>query len=132
MRESNTGDSSPEKPIEIPPPRPKRKPMHPYPRKQVFAAKNRITIPEKIMSLSVSLSEQENQSPTSVLSAVGSDTSAREDTPVPNGTESGTHDMSIEARSPTLVHDYELSSSDEQASEVLLHFYSSVVTIFGS
>ncbi|XP_035843873.1 protein REVEILLE 1-like [Helianthus annuus] len=33
VRESTSGDASEVKPIEIPPPRPKRKPMHPYPRK---------------------------------------------------------------------------------------------------
>ncbi|GJZ35272.1 protein REVEILLE 1-like protein isoform X2 [Tanacetum coccineum] len=33
VRESTSGNACEVKPIEIPPPRPKRKPMHPYPRK---------------------------------------------------------------------------------------------------
>ncbi|ESQ47390.1 hypothetical protein EUTSA_v10028153mg [Eutrema salsugineum] len=50
---------SSEKSIEIPPPRPKRKPMHPYPRKLV--------IPDAKEMM------KNNRSPTSVLSAHGSD-----------------------------------------------------------
>ncbi|CAI9753260.1 unnamed protein product [Fraxinus pennsylvanica] len=75
-RESNIGDGSSVKPIEIPPPRPKRKPMHPYPRKQVSPVKTAISAPEKPLSSvspNLSASEHENQSPTSVLSAIGSD-----------------------------------------------------------
>lgn len=52
--------------IEIPPPRPKRKPMHPYPRKLV--------IPDaKEMVAYAALPDEDNRSPTSVLSAHGSD-----------------------------------------------------------
>ncbi|KAL8550085.1 hypothetical protein ACS0TY_008787 [Phlomoides rotata] len=92
VRESSTGDGNPAKPIEIPPPRPKRKPMHPYPRKLVSPLKAGILIPEKragsaypsMMGL-----ENENQSPTSVLSAVGSDLSAGADSCIiPNGSPS--------------------------------------------
>lgn len=57
--------------IEIPPPRPKRKPMHPYPRKLVSPLKTGISIPEN----SPTTSEMENQSPTSVLCSPGSDSS---------------------------------------------------------
>ncbi|XP_075498318.1 protein REVEILLE 1-like [Primulina tabacum] len=78
-RDPNGGDAESEKPIEIPPPRPKRKPMHPYPRKLVCPVKTGIIIPEiptRSLSSSLSISEPENQSPTSVLSAVGSDACA--------------------------------------------------------
>ncbi|CAN4078421.1 unnamed protein product [Withania somnifera] len=76
VRESNNGDSSSAKPIEIPPPRPKRKPIHPYPRKLASPVKSGTPVPEKSpMSLSpnMSMSERENQSPTSVLSVHDAD-----------------------------------------------------------
>ncbi|ONK64230.1 uncharacterized protein A4U43_C07F23480 [Asparagus officinalis] len=81
--ESNGDNSDESKTLSIPPPRPKRKPLHPYPRK----LGNSPSIPavEKgawslipklsVVSESKLLSnEQENRSPTSVLSVVGSDT----------------------------------------------------------
>lgn len=76
VRESNNGDVSSVKPIEIPPPRPKRKPMHPYPRKLAAPVKSATPVPEKStgsLSPNMSLSEIENRSPTSVLSVHGSD-----------------------------------------------------------
>ncbi|RZC74907.1 hypothetical protein C5167_050388 [Papaver somniferum] len=76
VRESGSNDAGSVKPIEIPPPRPKRKPMHPYPRKMVSSAKKQTLVSEKLersMSPNFSTSEQENQSPASVLSVVGSD-----------------------------------------------------------
>ncbi|KAJ9564525.1 hypothetical protein OSB04_000491 [Centaurea solstitialis] len=84
VRESTTsGDASEVKPIEIPPPRPKRKPMHPYPRKLSAPLKTgghhaRSTSPNS------SGSDQENQSPTSVLSAGGSNMFALGDSCSPN------------------------------------------------
>ncbi|KAL1566734.1 protein REVEILLE 1-like [Salvia divinorum] len=76
-REANMGDGDCVKPVEIPPPRPKRKPMHPYPRKLVSPVKTGILIPERLVS--------PNQSPKSVLSVVGSDQSAGADSCMPNG-----------------------------------------------
>lgn len=76
VRESNNGDESSVKSIEIPPPRPKRKPMHPYPRKMATPHKSGTLAPEKLKrsaSPDFCISEPENQSPTSVLSALGSD-----------------------------------------------------------
>ncbi|XP_068645370.1 protein REVEILLE 1-like [Aristolochia californica] len=75
-QESGDGNSGSVKAIEIPPPRPKRKPMHPYPRKMVHSSSTKcISVSEHAeRSSSPLLSEQENGSPTSVLSAVGSDT----------------------------------------------------------
>ncbi|KAL9266438.1 REVEILLE 1-like protein [Drosera capensis] len=72
-----SNDVSSVKPIEIPPPRPKRKPMHPYPRKLVLLPKNGPSpeeLPARSTSPNSTISEQENRSPTSVLSAVISDT----------------------------------------------------------
>lgn len=65
------------KPVEIPPPRPKRKPMHPYPRKLASPIKTGILIPERSVS--------PNQSPKSVLSVVGSEQSGGADSCMPNG-----------------------------------------------
>ncbi|KAG1361101.1 putative Metal tolerance protein C2 [Cocos nucifera] len=65
------------KAIEIPPPRPKRKPLHPYPRKLGNSPSKGLPVMEQPewSSLPVpSVFEQENSSPVSVLSAVGSDT----------------------------------------------------------
>ncbi|XP_024170255.1 protein REVEILLE 7 isoform X1 [Rosa chinensis] len=55
------------KPIEIPPPRPKRKPMHPYPRKLNGSPERRSPSPN------FSVAEKGQESPTSVLSVPGSD-----------------------------------------------------------
>ncbi|TMW88584.1 hypothetical protein EJD97_018356 [Solanum chilense] len=76
VRESSNGDASSVKSIEIPPPRPKRKPMHPYPRKMATPLKSGTLASEKLNrsgSPDLCLSEPENQSPTSVLSTLGSD-----------------------------------------------------------
>ncbi|PKI45969.1 hypothetical protein CRG98_033609 [Punica granatum] len=62
--------------IEIPPPRPKRKPAHPYPRKLMDPLTNTELSKEdqqrRSPSPNSSVSEREQHSPTSVLSAVGS------------------------------------------------------------
>ncbi|KAK4751912.1 hypothetical protein SAY87_020710 [Trapa incisa] len=65
-------------PIEIPPPRPKRKPNHPYPRKLADPLVNIVASKmdqQRSLSPNSSFSEEEQQSPTSVLSAVGSGSS---------------------------------------------------------
>ncbi|XXG60151.1 hypothetical protein AAC387_Pa04g2120 [Persea americana] len=74
VRESSCNSSS-MKSIEIPPPRPKRKPMHPYPRKLANSSIKGMPLslqPERSTSPIQSISEQVNGSPKSVLSA-GSD-----------------------------------------------------------
>lgn len=81
--------------IEIPPPRPKRKPTHPYPRKLVDIIPSKEIMcnnntEQAIMMRSVSLKssdqvDQENQSPKSVLSGVGSDNLGSCDSETPNG-----------------------------------------------
>ncbi|TQD94238.1 hypothetical protein C1H46_020190 [Malus baccata] len=58
------------RPIEIPPPRPKRKPVHPYPRKSVDCLNG---TPERSPSPQFSAQGKDQQSPPSVLSAQGSD-----------------------------------------------------------
>ncbi|KAL2942845.1 Protein REVEILLE 1 [Bienertia sinuspersici] len=85
VRETNNSDSNSVEPIEIPPPRPKRKPSHPYPRKLVLSTRKDMPMEqgERSASPNSSLSEQENQSPTSVLSAVASDTLASADSAAP-------------------------------------------------
>ncbi|XP_077220525.1 protein REVEILLE 1-like isoform X2 [Tasmannia lanceolata] len=77
VRESGGCNSDFVKSIEIPPPRPKRKPIHPYPRKLVHSFGKPISAHEQLersTSPIPSVSEPENRSPTSVLSAIGLDT----------------------------------------------------------
>lgn len=88
VRESSGSNTSSVEPIEIPPPRPKRKPMHPYPRKMADSFKKQTLVPElpiRSASPNLSVSELENQSPTSVLSAIGSDTLYSSNSNPPNG-----------------------------------------------
>ncbi|GER27242.1 homeodomain-like superfamily protein [Striga asiatica] len=92
--ETNTSDCNSVKSIEIPPPRPKRKPIHPYPRKMVTKGEIGIPIPEKFSNAV----EQENQSLTSVLSGIGSDSSGGADSCTPNGNRS-----SVSSEAPKLV-----------------------------
>ncbi|KAF8031511.1 hypothetical protein BT93_D0663 [Corymbia citriodora subsp. variegata] len=62
------------KPIEIPPPRPKRKPVHPYPRKSVDSKEVKPSYQqERSQSPISSVADENTGSPTSVLSAHGSD-----------------------------------------------------------
>ncbi|KAF3444278.1 hypothetical protein FNV43_RR13968 [Rhamnella rubrinervis] len=60
-------------PLEIPPPRPKRKPVHPYPRKLLHKETSIARHPTKSSSPNLSISDHENQSPKSVLSVMRSD-----------------------------------------------------------
>ncbi|KAE8663316.1 Protein REVEILLE 7-like [Hibiscus syriacus] len=72
VRDSNGGFGGSITPIEIPPPRPKRKPVHPYPRKSVnlIKGKSPSTQPERSPTPNQIFREQEIKSPTSVLSDV--------------------------------------------------------------
>lgn len=88
VRQSSDADASPVKPIEIPPPRPKRKPAHPYPRKLVAPIKiETLALEQQIRSTSPNsyVSDQENQSPTSVLPAIRSEMLGTMDSNTPNG-----------------------------------------------
>ncbi|PSS36626.1 Protein REVEILLE like [Actinidia chinensis var. chinensis] len=135
VRESSTSDADSLKPIEIPPPRPKRKPMHPYPRKLLASLKTGPPVPEQLRrstSTNLSDSEQDNQSPTSVLSAIGSETLGTTDSNSPNGSLSPISSAAgvnpgdffnepnsspEETASPLLVHLTASSSPDEQSDE---------------
>ncbi|KAM0957595.1 hypothetical protein ACFX2F_025920 [Malus domestica] len=86
-REPNGGNTASEEPIDIPPPRPKRKPMRPYPRKLVHPLnKETSTVEQSARSASpnLSVSEQENQSPKSVLCVIGSDAMGSTDSNTPS------------------------------------------------
>ncbi|XP_038875830.1 protein REVEILLE 1-like isoform X2 [Benincasa hispida] len=85
--------------IEIPPPRPKRKPAHPYPRKEVPHSHKASPISEQTRSLSPQLSDKEWQSPTSVVvAASGSDTLMFTDSRIHH--DSGSPDLSIPSTEP--------------------------------
>lgn len=87
VRDSSSNEDGMEKPIEIPPPRPKRKPMHPYPRKMISSVKPGARLSDESkhsLSPNMSISGRENQSPTSVFSAVGSDATGVTDSGMPN------------------------------------------------
>ncbi|KAK3224657.1 hypothetical protein Dsin_004519 [Dipteronia sinensis] len=73
-RESNgSSTESSIKPIEIPPPRPKRKPVHPYPRKSVDSFKGTSVSNKPDRTPSPKASVFDDRSPTSVLSVFASD-----------------------------------------------------------
>ncbi|KAK9735185.1 hypothetical protein RND81_04G189100 [Saponaria officinalis] len=90
VRETSNSNASSTEPIEIPPPRPKRKPSHPYPRKLVLPTKKDKSVDQLGRSVSPysSIDDQQNQSPTSVLSALASDTLASADSDIPNNSPS--------------------------------------------
>lgn len=64
--------------IEIPPPRPKRKPSHPYPRKLVEIPNKEFSITEQPLSDF----SQENKSPKSALAAAVSETHGSSDSDI--------------------------------------------------
>lgn len=78
VRESGSnGNAGTLKAIEIPPPRPKRKPLHPYPRKLGNLSNKGspvVKLHERPPLQILANCEQENRSPKSVLSAIGSET----------------------------------------------------------
>lgn len=62
--------------VEIPPPRPKKKPSHPYPRKKAVDSPNRISVInqfERSPSPNLLVGQKDTESPISVLSASESD-----------------------------------------------------------
>ncbi|XP_022726827.1 protein REVEILLE 7-like isoform X2 [Durio zibethinus] len=92
VRESNGGFQCSIKPIEIPPPRPKRKPIRPYPRKSVDSHKgiSASSQPETSSSPNHFVTEQDNKSLASVLSAFASDAMGSTDSEQQNGCSSPT------------------------------------------
>ncbi|XP_022633058.1 protein REVEILLE 1-like isoform X2 [Vigna radiata var. radiata] len=88
VRESSGNSTALEESIEIPPPRPKRKPNHPYPRKLIEIPKKEISNSEHPLrsnSLKSSDFGQENNSPKSVLSTVVSENLGSSDSDTPTG-----------------------------------------------
>ncbi|KAJ7964412.1 protein REVEILLE 1-like isoform X1 [Quillaja saponaria] len=70
---------------------PKRKPMHSYPRKLANQPHKETIVPEQSVGFNspkTSILDQENKSPTSVLSTIGSDTLGSTDSGTPNGSSS--------------------------------------------
>lgn len=82
-RESSGNEENSGKPIEVPPPRPKRKHMRPYPRNIVKVNSGTSVIDEDTSSPKLPISGQENQSPSSVFSALGSEITGATDSNFP-------------------------------------------------
>lgn len=85
-RESNGNKENTGKLIEVPPPRPKRKHMHPYPRNVVKVNSGTSVMDEDNRSSSPNLliSGQENYSPSTVFSALGSEITGATDCNLPH------------------------------------------------
>ncbi|GAU36764.1 hypothetical protein TSUD_213300, partial [Trifolium subterraneum] len=114
-RDTNGNDTTMVETIEIPPPRPKRKPIHPYPRKLVEIPKNEISnLEQPLRSNSlVSLDfGQENNSPKSVLSAVASETLGFSDSDTPTGSLSP-----VSSVSAVHTHSFPLLESKSSSTE---------------
>ncbi|XP_028785895.1 protein REVEILLE 7-like isoform X1 [Neltuma alba] len=95
-RESEGSTESSIKPIDIPPPRPKRKPLHPYPRKSADSFKGHSNESERSPSPNLSATGKDTQSPTSVLSAFGSAFSEQTNRcPSPNSCTTDIHSVSL-------------------------------------
>ncbi|AES99134.1 putative transcription factor MYB-HB-like family [Medicago truncatula] len=119
-RDTDGNDTTMVETIEIPPPRPKRKPIHPYPRKLVEIPKNEISnLEQPLRSNSlVSLDfGQENNSPKSVLSAVASETLGFSDSDTPAGSLSPVSSISAVHTSRFPLLESKSSSSEEDLSQ---------------
>ncbi|XVF09398.1 hypothetical protein REPUB_Repub07fG0089100 [Reevesia pubescens] len=133
VRESNVGFESSIKPIEIPPPRPKRKPIHPYPRKSVESFKGIPASPQPERSSSPNhfVAEQENKSPASVLSASASDAMGSAASDLQNGcsspTSCTTYMQSINTSPVEKENDYATSNSSAEEEKACL----SSIKLFG-
>ncbi|WRX19281.1 SANT/Myb domain - like 10 [Theobroma cacao] len=133
VRESNGGFEGSINPIEIPPPRPKRKPVHPYPRKSVDSLKgiSPSSEPERSPSPSQFVREQDNKSPTSVLSALTSDATGSAASEQQNGcsspTSCTTNMQSINTSPVEKDIDYATSNSSAEEEKASL----SSVKVFG-
>ncbi|KAG9158608.1 hypothetical protein Leryth_027327 [Lithospermum erythrorhizon] len=128
VRDSSSGEVNSVKTVEIPPPRPKRKPVHPYPRK-LNASSQRIDPtaekPERSASMSPCLSvlEHGHQSPTSVLSAVYTSeesTPVKSVSPVSSATDVHYGDGSIHSTFPNRSSDRSSPTCEEEAATKIL------------
>ncbi|KAD7117744.1 hypothetical protein E3N88_05012 [Mikania micrantha] len=116
VRESTSRDVNELKPIEIPPPRPKRKPLHPYPRKLSAPVK---TGGQHETSPNSSGSDQENESPTSALSTDGSKNFGLGDSDSPNADSSANGvklDLSLEENESSPPTELESCCDEEKRS----------------
>lgn len=105
-------------PNEIPPPRPKKKPLYPYPRKAVYLAGAKVKISLQAEGpINVPAFERESCSPTSVLSAVGSDNmgSAGAETCKPNPSSTSHASYAHSSKSLTAENDNEHVGSNISA-----------------
>ncbi|XP_028756628.1 protein REVEILLE 2-like isoform X2 [Neltuma alba] len=126
-RESDGASESPIKPSDIPPPRPKRKPLHPYPRKSVDSGK-RLSIAneaQRSQSPNLAVAEKDTQSPTSVLSASNSEVFGSASPEQPNRCQSPNS-------CATDVHSSNLSPSPVEKENDCMTFDSSVEEEKGS
>ncbi|XP_058748072.1 protein REVEILLE 1-like isoform X2 [Vicia villosa] len=121
-RDTNGNDTTLVESIEIPPPRPKRKPIHPYPRKLVEMPKNEISnLEQPLMSNSLASLDfgQENSSPKSVLSAVASETLGFSDSDTPTGSLSPASSISaVETRRFPLLETKSSSSEEDMSLQI--------------
>ncbi|KAJ6359264.1 hypothetical protein OIU76_000898 [Salix suchowensis] len=132
VRESGGSNESSLKPIEIPPPRPKRKPAHPYPRKlvDILEGTGASSQLERSPSPNSSVSEKENQSPTSVLFALASDTLGSALSEPPNACSSPTscttdmHSISLSPSAKETEHGTSNSSGEEKGNLSLVQMFS--------
>ncbi|KAF3438341.1 hypothetical protein FNV43_RR21103 [Rhamnella rubrinervis] len=119
VRGSSGSSEASMKSIEIPPPRPKRKPMHPYPRKSVDFLKGASVSnqPERSSSPNFSVGEEGTNSPTSVLSTLGSEGMGSTASDQHKGSPSSTvctTDMHSPSLSPEKENDYMTSNSSAE------------------
>ncbi|KAI5434609.1 protein REVEILLE 1 isoform X1 [Lathyrus oleraceus] len=118
-RDTNGNDTTLVESIEIPPPRPKRKPIHPYPRKLVEIPKNEVSnLEQPLRSNSLGSLDfgQENNSPKSVLSAVASETLGFSDSDSPTRSLSPVSSLSAVHTSSFPLLETKSSSSEEDMS----------------
>lgn len=120
LRDTNGNNTTLVESIEIPPPRPKRKPVHPYPRKLVEIPKNEMSNldhPLRSNSLKSLDFGQENKSPKSVLSTVVSETLGSSDSDnTPTGSLSPVSSISAVHTSSFPLVEPKSSSSEEDVS----------------
>ncbi|XWS50931.1 hypothetical protein CRYUN_Cryun12cG0133300 [Craigia yunnanensis] len=126
VRESNGGFEGSIKPVEIPPPRPKRKPIHPYPRKSVDSLNgiSPSSQSERSPSPNQFVREQDNKSPISVLSAFASDaigsTASEQQNGCSSPTSYNTNMQSINTSPVKKDHDYATSTSSAEEEKASL------------
>lgn len=121
-KESGGSNSESEKAIEIPPPRPKRKPIHPYPRKLVHSLSgkgiSKSEKEERSASPFLSTSEQENGSPKSVLFSLGSEVMESMVSNTPNGGSSPISSAAVSKPEIMSPAEFENLSSGEEYMKV--------------